>query len=242
MGQTETVDYDALARQNGAISSQPATPPQQSSGLVDYDALAKQHGAVSSTPATAPAQSLTTPTAQISAAPPPTVWQRVRAALPIIDRVEYGLQTGFARPGTTSTAQALAKPTEAMSDERAIAPEKAITPEQQRNHPIATGAAEFAGGLSTPGNMLTMGMMGGGLPAALARPIGGYFALKMAQGAWDELPAVRQAWDRGNKAEAERLVTHVVLGGTLSALGIRYAAKGEPMPVTEGPAKNTVYE
>ncbi len=37
------IDYDALAKQAGAISSQPAQP--------DYDALAKQAGAVSSTPA-----------------------------------------------------------------------------------------------------------------------------------------------------------------------------------------------
>jgi hypothetical protein len=37
---TATVDYDALAKQAGAVSSQPAT--------VDYDALAKQSGAISS--------------------------------------------------------------------------------------------------------------------------------------------------------------------------------------------------
>jgi hypothetical protein len=40
------VDYDALAKQAGAISSTPA-----SAGNVDYDALAKQYGAVSSVPA-----------------------------------------------------------------------------------------------------------------------------------------------------------------------------------------------
>src|SRR4051794_28893145 len=40
----QTIDYDALAKQHGAISS----------GL-DYDALAKQHGAVSSTPPAAKA-------------------------------------------------------------------------------------------------------------------------------------------------------------------------------------------
>lgn len=37
------IDYDALAKQAGAVSSQPAA--------IDYDALAKQAGAVSSTPA-----------------------------------------------------------------------------------------------------------------------------------------------------------------------------------------------
>ncbi len=43
------IDYDALAKQAGAISSQPAQPAQP-----DYDALAKQAGAISSTPAPAP--------------------------------------------------------------------------------------------------------------------------------------------------------------------------------------------
>ena len=43
---TQTVDYAALAKQAGAINSQP--PPQ--SGNVDYEALAKQAGAVSSAP------------------------------------------------------------------------------------------------------------------------------------------------------------------------------------------------
>ena len=45
---TPTVDYAALAKQAGAISSQPAP------GGIDYAALAKQAGAVSSTPPPAP--------------------------------------------------------------------------------------------------------------------------------------------------------------------------------------------
>jgi hypothetical protein len=45
--QQATVDYAALAKQAGAIQSQP--PPQ--SGSVDYAALAKQSGAISSQPA-----------------------------------------------------------------------------------------------------------------------------------------------------------------------------------------------
>ena len=243
MAETQTIDYDALAKQNGAMSSQPAIQAQ-SSGNVDYDSLARQHGAVSSTPTATAPQATEAATAYVSAAPPPTAWQRVRAALPIIDRAEYGLQTGLAHAGLRkpSMAEVLAKPPEAMDDDRAIAPERLMTAEQQHNHPIATGAAEFAGGMSTPGNMLMMGMMGGPLPAALARPIGGYFALRMAHGAWNELPAVRQAWDRGDTAETERLLTHVVLGGTLSALGVRYAAKGEPIPATDGPVKSAVYE
>src|ERR1700722_13069340 len=60
MSTTQTIDYDALAKQAGAISSQPAAQPAVS-GDVDYNALAKQAGAITSQPAPAaqssPAQS-----------------------------------------------------------------------------------------------------------------------------------------------------------------------------------------
>jgi len=128
---TQTIDYDALARQHGAISSQP--------GQVDYDALAKQHGATSST---APAN----PNMATISAYQPTVWDRVRSALPIVDRIEAGL-SGPA----SSNLEALTKPAPGMSDERAIAPEQAFTRAERQAHPIRTGALEFAGGMSTPG-------------------------------------------------------------------------------------------
>ena len=54
---TPTIDYDALARQAGAVSS--AAP-----GAVDYDTLAKQSGAISSTAPKA-----------TSSSPSPSVWQ-----------------------------------------------------------------------------------------------------------------------------------------------------------------------
>ena len=48
---TDTVDYDALAKESGAISSQPPKQSQnQSTGSIDYDALAKESGAISSQP------------------------------------------------------------------------------------------------------------------------------------------------------------------------------------------------
>lgn len=48
---TGTIDYEALAKQNGAISSMPAP---KAGGKIDYAALAKQHGAISSQAAPAP--------------------------------------------------------------------------------------------------------------------------------------------------------------------------------------------
>jgi hypothetical protein len=50
---TTPIDYAALAKQSGAISSTPAALPAASApGGVDYGALAKQAGAISSTPGT----------------------------------------------------------------------------------------------------------------------------------------------------------------------------------------------
>jgi hypothetical protein len=64
MSQGSQVDYAALAKQAGAVSSQ---PPAQSQGrAVDYAALAKQAGAINSTP---------------PAVQSPSVWQQVKDAL-----------------------------------------------------------------------------------------------------------------------------------------------------------------
>lgn len=46
----QDIDYEALAKQHGAISSMPATAPGKN-GEIDYEAIAKQHGAIGSTPA-----------------------------------------------------------------------------------------------------------------------------------------------------------------------------------------------
>jgi GNAT superfamily N-acetyltransferase len=51
---TPAIDYDALAKQYGAISSTPAATPTAQTpaapAAIDYDALAKQYGAIGSTP------------------------------------------------------------------------------------------------------------------------------------------------------------------------------------------------
>jgi uncharacterized membrane protein len=53
---TNNIDYDALAKSYGAVSSTPQAPPQtqgapQGASEIDYDSLAQQYGAVSSQPA-----------------------------------------------------------------------------------------------------------------------------------------------------------------------------------------------
>lgn len=50
----QDIDYEALARQHGAISSMPAPVAMGKNGEIDYEALAKKHGAISSTSAPQP--------------------------------------------------------------------------------------------------------------------------------------------------------------------------------------------
>jgi hypothetical protein len=242
MGDTQTIDYDALARQNGAISSHP--------GQIDYDSLARQSGAISSvSPSTAgnapvgsstidPHGSFQIPTpgltgnATISpqqvpgtgnmSAWTPGFWDRVKGALPILDRI----QAGVSGPAGTNL-EALAKPAPETSDERAVAPEQVMTSSEREAHPILTGAGEFAGGMTTPQNALLTGMTMGPLPAALARPMGGIFSAQMLRGAYQEWPEFRQAVDDKRWSEVERLATHMVLGATMAAIGARQAVKGE---------------
>src|ERR1700730_2699598 len=125
MGEPQTVDYDALARQNGAVSSQP--------GQVDYDALAKQHGAVTST---APSSS----TATIGAYNPSLGQRFSDFVQPLMEHIRVG---GAAR------------------DERLLAPEALMTPQQQQDHPMVAGAADVAGGLTSGSNLALMGASGG---------------------------------------------------------------------------------
>ena len=55
----QDIDYEALARQHGAISSVPAAAPG-TNGEIDYEAIAKQHGAISSQPAPQTSHTTTT--------------------------------------------------------------------------------------------------------------------------------------------------------------------------------------
>src|SRR5262249_16425648 len=120
----------------------------------------------------------------------PGFWDRVRSALPILDRI----QAGVSGPAQTNLA-ALAKPASGVTEERAIAPEEAMTPSEREAHPILTGAGEFAGGMTTPENALLTGMTIGPAPAIIARPLGGIFSAQMLRGAYQEWPEFRQAVD-----------------------------------------------
>ena len=73
---TPTIDYDALAKQAGAIQTSANQPATQPTGQPDYDALAKQAGALPSAPAPVQQEPTQTPqpTATISAIHEPTTF------------------------------------------------------------------------------------------------------------------------------------------------------------------------
>jgi len=227
MSTQPTVDYDSLAKQNGAISG-----PQ-----VDYDALARQHGATSSESA----HNSPDPNAAVISAYHPTWVDRLRDALPIVDRI----QTGLSGPATSNLG-ALAKPLPGMSDERAVAPERLMTASEQQAHPIATGVGEFSGGMTTPGNLLMMGMSGGlgGIRGVAGKVIprvaSGVLSAQTLRGVYDEVPDFRAAIDRGDASEAQRIFTHIALGTAMAAFGIQHAATGQPSELgTSGVGQKT---
>lgn len=80
MGGTQTIDYEALAKQAGAISSQPPPP----SGTIDYESLAKQAGSIGYQP---PAASPLEAAAQATGLSPDTrgvlqrKWDEIKAGL-----------------------------------------------------------------------------------------------------------------------------------------------------------------
>jgi hypothetical protein len=113
-----------------------------------------------------------------------------------------------------------------MSDERAVSPEQAMTQTERQQHPILTGAGEFAGGMTTPGNMLTQGMMAGA-PSAITRTAGAVFSAGLFKNAYDQWPDFKKAIDAKNWPEAERLGTHLVLGTSMAILGAKGAVTGE---------------
>jgi hypothetical protein len=155
----------------------------------------------------------------------PGFWDRVKQSVPFVDRAATGLAS-LKGEGRSDLA-VLAKPLPGMRDERALAPENMMTSSEQQAHPIATGAAEFAGGMTTPTNMLLTAGTAGPLPPILARGIAGAFATTMMKGAYDNYAPFKNAVVQKDWGEAERIGTHMVLGTTLALLGARSAIKGQ---------------
>ena len=120
-----------------------------------------------------------------------------------------------------------------------ITPEAAMSPLEQKNHPIITAVNEVSGSLTSPENTAimasTLGL--GGIPGAIGKVaragVGTYFAGTMGQGAYQANQAANQTTD---SSEATRLRTHAVLGlagaglvGAHTAIDLR-PIPGVPLP------------
>jgi hypothetical protein len=114
-----------------------------------------------------------------------------------------------------------------------VTPEAAMTPAGQQRHPIATGLGEVAGGMTSPQNVAMiaasggMGSLPGAARAIIPRLVSAGFTAQMVKGAYDQYPQLKEALDRGDASEAERVFTHLVATGAMAALSGQHAAKGE---------------
>jgi hypothetical protein len=220
--QQADVDYDALAKQAGAIQAVNYNELARQSGAIsssiDYNKLAKQSGAISSTPTPAPAQPAPDPRqGTISATPEPNVWQRVKQAV----------TAGIPRYSSRTVYNPK------YGQMQLVSPEEAMTPAEQERHPFLTGGGELAGGLTSPESVaLIAGTAGlGELPGAAAmlpRLMSAGFGAQAIYSAAKTYPEIRAAIDRGDVPEVERLLTHAVGNLAMAALATQHAATGEP--------------
>jgi site-specific DNA-cytosine methylase len=121
--------------------------------------------------------------------------------------------------------------------------DNAMTPEQQKAHPIVTGASQFASDLTSPQNVGIAAVAGGALKTApiadaltnslskaavkaIPSLVSAGFGASMIKSAYDTVPEIKDALDRGDSSEAQRLITHAVLSGALGAYAGFHGAAG----------------
>jgi len=142
----------------------------------------------------------------------PSVWERIKSAV----------TAGIPRYSSRTVYN------EKYGEMQLLSLEEWLTPSEQRAHPIATGVAEFAGGLTSPeSTALLAGTAGlGELPGAAAmlpRLMSAGFGAQAIYSGIKTVPAIRDAWNRGDASEVERLLTHTVLNLGMGALAGQHA-------------------
>jgi hypothetical protein len=107
---------------------------------------------------------------------------------------------------------------------RLFAPEQLMTETERAQHPILTGAGEFAGGLTSPeGIMMLAGTAGAGElagPAAqtVKQLLAAGFTAQMLADSASKVPEISDAIRRGDSYNAKRLITHAVLGAGMAGI------------------------
>jgi len=158
----------------------------------------------------------------------PSVWERVKNA---ITKGIPAFNSDFELASHTDTGRLSSGETPQM---QLVTPQAAMTATEQEAHPILTGVAETAGGLtSAPSALMIAGTAGfGELGAAgkaiLPRLVSAGFSVQALKGAYDQVPAFKKALDSGDTAEAERILTHIVLDVGMGGIAARHAVTGGP--------------
>jgi hypothetical protein len=161
------------------------------------------------------------------AAPSPGGQAEIRAYQPSIwERIKQAVTAGI--PNYSSRTVYNPK----YGETQLLSPEEAMTPSEQRAHPIATGVGELAGGLTSPQSIaLLYGAAGlGELPGAAAmlpRLMSAGFGAQAIYGAAKTYPEIRGAIERGDVGETERLLTHAVGNLAMGALATQHAVTGK---------------
>lgn len=159
-------------------------------------------------------------------AAPLSTWQRVKAAV------------GAGAPEGSVVANATGQ-TGTRGTPQLITPEAAMTETEQEKHPIAAGAAEFAGGMTSPDNLMLLGLTGGagqlGGPGAQVakRLLSAGFRIPMLISAAQQTPAISDAFRRNDYPTALRLLTKTGLTAGLAGLGGKdMLEEAPPAPAT----------
>lgn len=145
---------------------------------------------------------------QIEAAPEPGV----------VEKVERAVTEGIPRYSSRTPANPK------YGQEQFLSPEELLTPQQQREHPIFTGALETAGGLTSPSN-IALGAATGDA-GVISKAASALFAGMAAKGVYDQYPALKDAVDKGDQAETERLLTHMGLDTVMAIAAGKHAVEG----------------
>jgi hypothetical protein len=192
-------------------------PIDLSAGIVGGNQIDLSAGIVGATPAP------TTPTPQGRQMPTGEIkpWN-----LSVWDRIERVFRQGIPNYSTRTVHDPHYGETQLLS------PADALTPGEQRQHPILTGAAEVAGGLTSPESIALIAGTGGlgELPGAariIPRLMSAGFGAQAIYQAAQTYPEIKAAIQRGDLPETERLLTHAVADIGMAALATRHAATGK---------------
>jgi len=124
-------------------------------------------------------------------------------------------------------------------DVRLLAPEEFMSSTQQAQHPILTGAGQFAGGMTSPDNLMLLGMTAGA--GELAGPgfattkklLAAGFTIPMLISAARQAPEVADAFRRGDSYNAKRLLTQMALTAGTAGLAAHGMFDEPPSPFVE---------